>query len=163
MHRRRLDSPIGMLTIIASDAGIRRILFENETLAAERTIEDIPEATDDEIIQRAARQLSEYFGGDRREFDLALDLSGTEFQRAAWSALADIPYGETRSYAQQAAAIGRPGASRAVGAANARNPIPIVLPCHRVIGADGSLTGFGGGIDVKRQLLDLERGRLALI
>ena len=105
---------------------------------------------------REPRQLDEYFAGTRTGFDLPLDLHGTPFQLAAWHALAEIPYGETRSYAEQAARLGRPAAVRAVGAANGRNPLSIVLPCHRVIGSDGALRGFGGGLDVKAGLLAFE-------
>ena len=111
---------------------------------------------DPTAFEDAARQLDEYFAGERREFDLELDLEGTEFQRSVWRALEDIPYGATESYGELAARLGRPGASRAVGAANGSNPIPIVLPCHRVIGSSGSLTGYGGGLDAKRSLLELE-------
>ena len=110
------------------------------------------------LLDEAARQLGEYFSGARTAFDLPLDLVGTRFLRAAWLALAEIPFGETVSYAERALRLGRPHAIRAVGAANGRNPLPIVLPCHRVIGSDGSLTGFGGGLDVKRALLDHEAG-----
>jgi methylated-DNA-[protein]-cysteine S-methyltransferase len=110
------------------------------------------------VLAAAARQLEEYFAGERTAFELPLDLEGTRFQRAAWLALAEIPYGETVSYGEQARRLGRPHAVRAVGAANGRNPVPIVLPCHRVVGSDGSLTGFGGGLDVKRALLDHEAG-----
>jgi methylated-DNA-[protein]-cysteine S-methyltransferase len=109
-----------------------------------------------ELLERARRQLAEYFAGKRRTFDLPLAPHGTEFQCAVWRALADIPYGETISYAQLATRVGKPTATRAVGAANGRNPLPIVLPCHRVIGADGSLTGFGGGLPTKQFLLRLE-------
>ncbi len=104
------------------------------------------------------RQLEEYFAGTRKQFDIPLALRGTPFQLEVWHALQQIPYGETRTYAGIAHAIGRPTATRAVGAANGANPIPIIVPCHRVIGSNGSLTGFGGGIDVKRRLLDLEAG-----
>jgi len=114
------------------------------------------------MLNRAATQLSEYFEGTRHEFDLPLDPSGTEFQVQAWLALADIPYGDTTTYASQAEAIGRPNAVRAVGSANSANPIPIVLPCHRVIGSDGSLTGYAGGIDLKRRLLEMERSQQTL-
>ena len=106
---------------------------------------------------RAGRQLGEYLEGRRRSFDLPIRLLGTDFQREVWSALLEIPYGEIRSYAQQAESIGRPEAVRAVGKANGDNPVPVVIPCHRVLGKDGALTGFGGGIDVKRWLLALER------
>ena len=110
------------------------------------------------MLAAAAAQLREYFAGSRRAFDLPLDLDGTDFQRRAWTALAAIPYGETRSYREQARRLGVPRAARAIGAANGANPVPIVLPCHRLVGADGSLTGFGGGLDVKRWLLDFEAG-----
>ena len=115
------------------------------------------------FLQRAVAQLNEYFAGSRHSFDLPLAPSGTEFQLACWRALAEIPYGETRSYGEQARRIGRPDRARAVGAANGANPIAIILPCHRVIGADGSLVGFGGGLETKRRLLDLEAGILTLV
>lgn len=104
-------------------------------------------------------QLGAYFSGELVDFDIALDLAGTDFQRRVWAALLEIPYGETRSYGQLAADLGKPGASRAVGLANGRNPVAIIVPCHRVIGGNGSLTGYGGGLDRKRTLLDLERQR----
>ena len=109
------------------------------------------------LFAEAARQLGDYFAGKRHSFDLPLAPSGTPFQRDVLAALQQIPYGETRSYGELAKAVGRPKASRAVGAANGRNPLPIVIPCHRAIGSDGSLTGFGGGLATKRFLLDLER------
>jgi methylated-DNA-[protein]-cysteine S-methyltransferase len=111
---------------------------------------------DHPVLAETRRQLEEYFGGDRRVFDLPLDLVGSEFQVAVWRSLADIPYGTTATYGEQAARLGRPSAVRAVGAANGRNPVSIVLPCHRVVGADGSLTGFAGGLAAKRWLLDHE-------
>ena len=114
------------------------------------------DGSDHPVLARAAAQLAEYFRGDRTSFDVPLDLRGTEFQVAAWRALDDIPYGTTRSYGEQAALIGRPTAVRAIGQANGRNPVPIVLPCHRVIGANGSLVGFGGGLDTKTLLLQHE-------
>jgi methylated-DNA-[protein]-cysteine S-methyltransferase len=110
------------------------------------------------VLARAAAQLAEYFAGERRDFDLPLAPSGTEFQRTVWLALAEIPFGATCSYGELARAVGRPSASRAVGAANGKNPIAIILPCHRVIGASGELTGYGGGLPMKRWLLDLELG-----
>ena len=110
------------------------------------------------VLARAAAQLAEYFAGERRDFDLPLAPSGTEFQRTVWHALAEIPFGATCSYGDLARAVGRPSASRAVGAANGKNPISIILPCHRVIGASGELTGYGGGLPMKRWLLDHERG-----
>ena len=116
-----------------------------------------------EPLTAAAKQLEAYFAGTRRDFDLPLDPGGTEFQRRVWAALTEIPYGETRSYGEIAAAIGAPGAARAVGLANGRNPLSIVVQCHRVVGSTGALTGYGGGMERKRMLLDLERGALALV
>lgn len=163
LRRTEMETPIGVLTLIASDKGIVRILFEKEKVGEVALRTEVPPAeADDEVLGTAVSQLEEYFAGTRRRFDLPLDLDGTEFQRQAWLALADVPYGETTTYKQQAERIGRPGAFRAVGAANGRNPVPIVLPCHRIIGADGSLTGFGGGLDVKQRLLDHERAQQAL-
>ncbi|MEM9409415.1 MAG: methylated-DNA--[protein]-cysteine S-methyltransferase [Acidobacteriota bacterium] len=148
-----LETPIGSLLIVGTEHALVRVAFEQD-----RRPEDPPEeAEHDPVALEAAKsQLAEYFDGERDVFDLDLEPEGTDFQRAVWSALATIPFGETWSYAQLAERIGRPSAVRAVGAANGRNPLPIVLPCHRVIGADGSLTGFGGGLDAKRFLLDLE-------
>lgn len=163
IRRRTMDSPIGRLILIADDDGLRRILFATETLEmAGFSQREAPEVDDDPVLERAVCQLDEYFAGNRTDFDLPLHLVGTEFQRDAWLALASIPYGETVSYAGQAEAIGRPGAFRAVGAANGQNPLPIVLPCHRVVGSDGSLTGFGGGLDLKQRLLDLEHDQQTL-
>lgn len=148
-----IETPIGPLRLVADDAGLRRICFRTER-------HPHPEDTGGEHAPKklaAVRaQLEEYFAGERREFDLALNPIGTDFQRRVWRALCDIPFGETRSYLQQARAIGQPSAIRAVGAANGRNPIPIVIPCHRVIGSDGSLVGFGGGLPIKSALLALE-------
>ena len=117
---------------------------------------------DDEAFPDAVEQLAAYFAGDRTEFDLELDLVGTQFQRRVWAALLTIPYGETRSYGEIARQIGSPGAFRAVGLANGHNPIGIIVPCHRVIGANGSLTGYGGGLDRKRALLEMEKSRASL-
>ncbi len=156
---RTVDSPIGPLTVIASDHGLRAILWPDDT---DPVLDQADPAAPSDIADEAARQLGEYFAADREHFDLPLDLVGTDFQVQAWEALADIPYGETVSYGEQAERLGRPKAARAVGAANGRNPVPIVLPCHRVIGSNGSLTGFGGGIDIKRFLLQLEKGEAQL-
>jgi methylated-DNA-[protein]-cysteine S-methyltransferase len=117
---------------------------------------------DDQAFADVRRQLEEYFAGERTAFDVELDMSGPDFERLVWRALLDIPYGETSSYGELARHIGHPDAARAVGVANARNPIAVIVPCHRVIGADGSLTGYGGGLERKRLLLDLESGVLAL-
>jgi methylated-DNA-[protein]-cysteine S-methyltransferase len=158
--RRMFKAPFGVLTVVGSDLGIRYVMFSND--AHPKPLErlhisdtDIHDAVNDAIIQ-----LEEYFAGTRRDFELPLDLHGTEFQVAAWNALAAIPYAHTASYGQQAASIGRPKAVRAIGGANGRNPVAIVLPCHRIVGADGSMTGFGGGIEVKKWLLDHEQSIL---
>lgn len=149
-----IDSPIGPLLLAASDEGLHAVEF-HEARHPVRRGEDWREG-DHPGLRRAEQQLREYFAGDRRSFDLPLAPRGTPFQREVWQALATIPYGKTRSYGQLAATLGRASASRAVGAANGRNPLPIVLPCHRVIGANGSLTGFGGGLPAKQFLLTLE-------
>lgn len=145
-----IDSPIGRLSLAASASALHAIEFENNRhpQAREGWI-----AGDTTLLRQTALQLQEYFEGRRQTFELPVAPQGTAFQRAAWQALSAIPFGETRSYAQQAAALRRPTATRAVGAANGRNPLPIVLPCHRVIGTNGALTGFGGGVEVKRWLL----------
>jgi methylated-DNA-[protein]-cysteine S-methyltransferase len=143
-----VDTPIGPLGLIASDAGLRAVLFDGRKIHAEGR---------SAVLSKAARQLDAYFDGELLTFDLPLDLHGTEFQRRCWLALGSIPYGQTVSYGEQARRLGLGSdAARAVGAANGRNPLPIVLPCHRVIGTDGSLTGFGGGLHVKRFLLEHE-------
>ncbi len=185
LSRTQMDSPLGLLTLVASDDGLRAVMWpEADVIEAEliepelsepELIEDEPseaaliekQPVEDELIEdpthpvlvAAVAQLEEYFDGKRTDFDLPLDLMGTNFQVACWLALDEIPYGETRTYGEQATSVGRPTATRAVGAANGRNPVSIVLPCHRVIGADGSLTGFGGGLDAKRWLLDHEQSR----
>lgn len=147
-------SPVGPLIVAADGAGLRLIEFQNPRHPFQR--EPGWRESEDEVLQRTRAQLDEYFAGQRRQFDLPLAPRGTDFQRTVWSALAGIGYGETISYLQLATRIGKPSATRAVGAANGRNPLPIVLPCHRVIGADGSLTGFGGGLPTKQFLLALE-------
>lgn len=153
-----LDSPVGPLLLAAGDDGLRLIEFANPRHPT------TPEADwregDNAVLRVTRAQLREYFAGARRAFDLPLAPRGTAFQRRVWDALATIPYGSTTSYGEIARRIGTPDAVRAVGAANGRNPLPIVVPCHRVIGADGSLTGFGGGLPTKRFLLRLE-GALA--
>ena len=149
-----VDSPIGPLALIASEAGLRALLLDGRNVRAEGT---------SPVLVDAARQLDAYFDGDLVTFDLPLELHGTEFQRRCWLALGSIPYGQTVSYGEQARRLGLGhDAARAVGAANGQNPLPIVLPCHRVIGADGSLTGFGGGLPVKRFLLEHEGALLPL-
>ena len=149
LERLSIPSPIGDLTLVASDRGLCAVDWGSTR--AKRPL-------DNPVLRAAATQLDEYFAGTRRAFDLPLDLRGTLFQNRTWSALAEIPYGTTVSYGEQARRLGVPRAARAVGAANGSNPLPIVLPCHRVIGADGALTGYGGGLDVKRWLLAHEAG-----
>jgi methylated-DNA-[protein]-cysteine S-methyltransferase len=148
-----VESPVGPLLLGAHDDGVCLIEFHE---SRHRVAREGWREGDHPLLERLRLQLREYFAGTRRRFDLPLAPRGTPFQRAVWHALADIPYGETISYAQLAARVGRPAATRAVGAANGRNPLPIVLPCHRVIGADGRLTGFGGGLPTKEFLLRLE-------
>ena len=153
------ESPVGELRVVVTDRGLRAVLWEGDDQRV--PLGDLGPTrigADDHPLARAAvEQLGEYFDGTRTAFDLPLHLEGTEFQVRAWLALGRIPYGQTRSYGQQAADIGRPSAARAIGAANGRNPVSIVLPCHRVVGANGSLTGFAGGLDVKAYLLAHER------
>ena len=158
--RRTCEAPFGVLTVVGSDLGIRYVMFNNDAHPKPLERLHVSDSEIHESVNDAMNQLEEYFDGSRRDFELPLDLQGTEFQVAAWNALADIPYGHTASYGQQAASIGRPKAVRAIGGANGRNPVAIVLPCHRIVGADGSLTGFGGGIAVKKWLLDNEQSML---
>jgi methylated-DNA-[protein]-cysteine S-methyltransferase len=151
-----LDSPIGPLTLVVNAAGaLTHVLFAHQPAPA-----DV--AWDADRCAAAATQLREYFAGERMEFDLPLAPSGSDFQRSVWDALRRIGHGEVVDYGGLGRRIGRPGAARAVGRANATNPIPIVIPCHRVIGADGSLTGYAGGMEAKRLLLDLEARTMAV-
>jgi len=150
-----MNSPVGRLRLIADDRALTGIWFEQGRDAARGAAGLI--AARSPVLDRARVQLEEYFTGRRHEFDLPLDPRGTEFQRRVWQRLTLIPYGETTSYGALARELGDAKASRAVGLANGSNPIPIVIPCHRVIGADGSLTGFGGGLPIKQALLELER------
>jgi O-6-methylguanine DNA methyltransferase len=160
------ESPIGPLFLAASDKGLVALEFDAR-LPGQQTIRPNPRdlraesnkisfAESSTKLSRYTGELDQYFDGQRREFSFPLDLRGTEFQLACWRALLDIPYGETRSYADIARAVGRPQGSRAVGMANNRNPVAIVVPCHRVIASDGTLCGYGGGLDIKRKLLELE-------
>jgi methylated-DNA-[protein]-cysteine S-methyltransferase len=154
--RMGVASPVGELTLVGGDAGLRAVLFAGEPAPPDAVEAPHP------VLEDAARQLREWFAGARTAFDLPLDLAAaTAFQRRAWLALAEIPYGTTRSYGEQARVLGAPRAARAVGAANGRNPLSIVLPCHRLVGADGALTGFSGGLEVKRALLAHEAATAA--
>lgn len=147
-----VDSPIGELLLTGDGHALHGLYMQ---AGRPKKLEPLWERSD-ESFAAVTVQLAEYFAGERREFDIPLVLNGPPFQRQAWHALREIPYGETVSYGEQARRIGQPDAARAVGAANGQNPIAVIVPCHRVIGADGSLTGFGGGLERKRLLLDLE-------
>jgi len=154
LHYATLDSPLGPVLVAGDAAGLRHISFLSGTRAL------APPAgwvRDEAPLDEALGQLRDYFGGRRRDFRLPLAPEGTEFQQRVWRALCEIPYGQTISYGELARRIGRPSAARAVGAANGRNPLPIVVPCHRVIGSSGDLTGFGGGLHLKEGLLALEQ------
>lgn len=153
-----LASPVGELKLVANGSRLVAILWENDAPGRVR-LGSMSESTDNPILLRTAEQLREYFAGTRDHFELELEFAGTEFQKKVWAALLTIPFGETRSYSQIAQQIGNPSAVRAVGAANGKNPISIVAPCHRVIGASGKLTGFAGGLEAKALLLRLERAK----
>lgn len=150
-----VSSPVGRLTLVGEGDDLVGLYFDKDPLATQIRASSTP---DDGRLRLAVAQLEEYFGGTRTRFDLSLVPPGTGFQKQVWAALVKIPFGATASYGEIARAVGRPAASRAVGAANHRNPIAILIPCHRVIGANGSMTGYGGGLPRKRFLLDLERG-----
>ncbi len=150
------ESPVGALTVVATDDGLRAILWSDDDPERVRLADSVDDPTHP-VIAQAVSQLREYFAGDRTEFDVPLDPVGTEFQRAAWDALRTIDYGTTVSYGEQAHRMGDRRKARAVGAANGRNPISIIVPCHRVVGANGALTGFAGGIDTKAWLLAHEQ------
>lgn len=154
-----IDSPLGRLTLAATDAGLRAVLWEGDREDRVPLRLDIADANHP-ILLLAASQLNEYFAGQRKAFSVPLDVDGTDFQRRVWNALRTIPFGQTWSYGQLARQIGSPSAMRAVGSANGRNPVSIITPCHRVIGANGTLTGFAGGLDVKARLLALEAARV---
>lgn len=150
-----VPSPVGELTLVANDHGLAAILWENDDPLRVR-LSPMEVDTRHPVLLEAERQLADYFKGTLKKFSLKLDFSGTEFQKKVWNALLTIPFGETRSYAQIAQQVGSPKAVRAVGAANGKNPISIVAPCHRVIGSNGKLTGFAGGMEAKAFLLELE-------
>lgn len=154
-----VNTPIGPLTLVASAVALREVRFPNGTRVGPA---DGPESPDHPVLANAAAQLAEYFAGARVEFDVPLEPQGSDFQRSAWHGLTTIPYGETVSYGEQARRLGHDGKARAIGAANGKNPIPVILPCHRVIGSNGSLTGFGGGLASKAWLLHHERQVLGL-
>lgn len=149
LHFTIIDTPIGKLRLVSNGDALLRVEFQGQ-----HSSDGVP--GEDPVLDQARRQLEEYFAGRRRHFDLPLGAGGTAFQQAVWSSLQSIPYGELRSYRDIAETLGKPKAVRAVGAANGRNPLPIVVPCHRVVGSNGKLTGFAGGLDCKRRLLALE-------
>ena len=153
IHYRTVDSPIGALALAGRGRALTNLRMLNQTYEPDRS----DWLRDDRAFSDAVDQLEAYFAGKRTDFDVELNLVGSEFQRRVWQALLTIPYGETRSYGQVAEQIGAAGAARAVGLANGHNPIAIIVPCHRVIGANGSLTGYGGGLDRKRSLLEMEK------
>jgi methylated-DNA-[protein]-cysteine S-methyltransferase len=154
VRSRTIDSPVGPLTLAGDGETITNLRMTDQTHPPPDQADWSPRPS---AFPDAVEQLLAYFDGELTEFDLALDMRGTPFQRRVWNALTEIPYGETESYGELARRVGQPGAARAVGMANGHNPIAIIVPCHRVIGADGSLTGYGGGLDRKRTLLRLER------
>jgi methylated-DNA-[protein]-cysteine S-methyltransferase len=150
-----VDSPVGPLHLVATDGVLSGLHLDGQRHRPDPATFG---PRDDGPFAEVRRQLEAYFAGERTDFDLPLHLEGTDFQRRVWAALREVPYGTTWTYGQLAAHLGAPGASRAVGLANGRNPVAIVVPCHRVVGADGTLTGYGGGLERKQLLLDLERG-----
>ena len=152
---RTIDSPIGPLTLAGRDSVLTNLRMVDQTYEPNRA----GWSPDPGAFNDAVEQLAAYFAGELTDFDIEIDLRGTEFQQRVWKALRTIPYGETRSYGEIAQQIGAPGSARAVGLANGHNPIAIIVPCHRVIGASGNLTGYGGGLDRKRTLLELEKHR----
>jgi methylated-DNA-[protein]-cysteine S-methyltransferase len=158
IHYRTIESPIGLLTLAGHGSALTNLRMVDQTYEPSRT----DWSADPGAFNDAVDQLGAYFAGELTDFDIELDLRGTEFQQRVWKALLTIPYGDTRAYGEIAEQIGAPGAARAVGLANGHNPIAIVVPCHRVIGARGSLTGYGGGLDRKRTLLELEQKRASV-
>lgn len=159
LRQMHLESPVGSLRLIGGDAGLRAVLWPNERdgrVTFDETIVD----GEHSVLLDCAQQIVEYTNGERDTFDVPLDVVGTEFQRAVWRGLQQIPFGSTRSYGDLAQQLDRPGAARAIGSATGRNPISIIIPCHRLVGSTGSLTGFAGGLDAKRWLLEHESNRL---
>lgn len=159
LYHKTIASPVGPLRMLASDKGLCAVLFQggrNAKVAYDGVLE---RSEDHPVLKKAEKQMTEYFAGKRKDFDLPLDMKGTVFQLKAWRELQKIPYGQTISYGEQARRVGDVSKARAVGMANGRNPLAIVVPCHRVIGASGDLTGFGGGLKTKQFLLDLERAK----
>jgi methylated-DNA-[protein]-cysteine S-methyltransferase len=161
-YRTTLNSPVGALSLVATDTALIALVWRTHG-HSRVPFEQAAENPNHPVLRETIRQLHEYFAGTRRSFDMPLEFRGTDFQRRVWAALLKIPYGETRTYGQIAGQLGNPAAVRAVGAANGRNPIAIIAPCHRVIGMSGDLTGFGGGLDAKAFLLALEAPQRRLL
>jgi methylated-DNA-[protein]-cysteine S-methyltransferase len=157
-----IESPVGPLKLVASEQGLAAILWKDDS-PRRVPLTDVVEDEHDPVLLETEQQLREYFAGRRTVFSVKLDFAGTDFQRLVWAALLTIPYGQTRSYSQIARQIGAPDAVRAVGAANGKNPISIIAPCHRVVGSSGKLTGFAGGLETKARLLALESQESALL
>jgi len=155
--RKEIEVPVGRMILLASDVGLQALLWEKHQALIGADLNRIEETIEHDVIGVAEVQVKEYFEGERTTFDVPLDLQGTSFQMRVWEQLQMIPYGETRSYGDLARALGDPHMAQAVGAANGNNPISIIVPCHRVVGTSGALTGYAGGIEVKARLLDLER------
>ncbi|TDD61837.1 methylated-DNA--[protein]-cysteine S-methyltransferase [Actinomadura darangshiensis] len=152
-----IESPVGSLTLVASDGALSGLYMDMQRHRPPEETFGLPGDPDSEPFATVAAQLTAYFAGELTDFDLPLNLNGTPFQQSVWAALQEIPYGETVTYGELAVELGKPSASRAVGLANGRNPVGVIVPCHRVVGSTGSLTGYGGGLDRKRYLLDFER------
>ncbi|ENX21480.1 hypothetical protein F892_00708 [Acinetobacter vivianii] len=155
-----MDSPVGALKLVAHDQALVAVMWDNEDHKRVRLAE-LVEDRQHPMLHKVKQQLEEYFAGQRQQFDLPLDFQGTAFQKQVWQALLNIPYGETRSYKEIAVQLGNEKAVRAVGAANGKNPISIIAPCHRVIGSSGALVGFAGGLDKKQILLNLEQSQIS--
>jgi methylated-DNA-[protein]-cysteine S-methyltransferase len=151
-----IDSPVGKLKLVASDKGLVAVLWEKEKPNRVR-VGEVEKKEAHPVLIKAERQIAEYFAGKRRSFSVRIDMQGTTFQKKVWDALLAIPFGETRTYGDLARRLGRPHAARAVGSASGKNPLSIIVPCHRLVGSTGKLTGFAGGLDAKTRLLELER------
>lgn len=158
MHYKKMESPVGTLHLLADDSGLHALAFDANWKRVLASFDYTPVEREHPVLKQAIEELQEYFAGERKDFTVPLAMQGTDFQYTAWCALQEIEYGKTASYREQAEKMKKPKAMRAVGKANSMNPIAILVPCHRVVGADGSLTGYAGGMDVKKALLDLEKG-----
>ena len=168
LYSRNIDTPIGRIVVAATPAGVCRVCFaserpENWYLWFDRYFSTLPLEQRHPVVDRAVSEIEEYFARHRQSFDVPLDLRGTEFQLRVWTELVNVPFGATTSYGELARRVGKPGGARAIGNALGRNPVPIIVPCHRVIGHDQALVGFGGGLSLKEQLLELEQARIPFL